>query len=96
MGCLDLNADGIEGFCGLEGSVSGPLDREIFVYDSVADRLIQLTDDEWQDRWPSVARDGSIVWMGAGGLPGSISHPNHFEIFLVRASALEAPPDPRK
>ena len=72
VGRADLNSSGIlafEGVGGLPGSKSSPDDFEIFVYNVNTEELIQLTDDDFNDRWPTVLEDGSIVWHGQGDYP---------------------------
>ena len=89
VGRADLNAAGViafEGEGGLPGSHSAPNDREIFVYDPEIGTVIQLTDDDTPDVWPTVAGDGRIVWWGAGGYPGAISAESDWEIFIATPS----------
>jgi hypothetical protein len=86
-GRADLNDAGVvawEGFGGLAGSRSGSDDREIFVFDPACGRVLQLTDDDLDDRWPTVSGDGAIVWQGTGGYPGARSGPGDSEIFRAR------------
>ncbi len=86
VGRADLNADGVvafEGYGGLPGSLSSPEDREIFVYDPKIGAVIQLTDDDAVDVWPTVTGDGRIVWWGSDGYPGAISADWDREIFIA-------------
>ncbi len=86
VGRADLNAAGVvafEGDGGLLGSLSGPEDREIFVYDPEIGTVIQLTDDDTVDVWPTVTGDGRVVWWGAGGYPGAMSASWDREIFIA-------------
>ncbi len=41
-------------------------------------------DDTLNDKWPGVAGDGTVVWMGKGSYPGTRSAASDFEIFLAR------------
>lgn len=95
MGRADLNSSGIlafEGLGGLPGSQSTPDDFEVFVYDTNTNQLTQLTDDTYNDQWPTVLEDGSIVWMGAGNYPNStnFSAADH-DIFIATPLPLPAP-----
>jgi len=86
-GRADLNADGViawEGYGGLPGSTSTADDLEIFVYDPSAGVVLQLTDDDVRDIWPTVTADGTVVWMGQGGYPGATSGNADFEVLLAR------------
>jgi len=70
----DLNNTGVavfEGRGGLGGSRSSPSDLEIFVYLSGEDELIQLTDNDVDDQWPTVTADGTIVWQSKGTFVGA-------------------------
>jgi hypothetical protein len=72
-GRADLNAAGViawEGYGGLPGSTSTPLDSEIFVYDPAIGQVVQLTDDDVHDQWATVTGSGEVVWSGSGNLPG--------------------------
>ena len=76
-GRADLNSSGIlafEALGGLPGSQSTPLDFEIFVYNANTDKLIQLTDDDYNDQWATVLEDGSIVWNGTGNYADSTNN----------------------
>lgn len=87
QGRADLNDAGVvawEGFGGLPGSHSGGADREIFVFDPACARVLQLTDDDLDDQWPTVSGDGAIVWQGFGGYPGARSGAADPEIFRAR------------
>lgn len=95
VGRADLNSSGIlafEGLGGLPGSQSTPDDFEVFVYDTNTNQLTQLTDDTYNDQWPTVLEDGSIVWMGAGNYPNStnFSAADH-DIFIATPLPLPAP-----
>jgi len=86
VGRADLNAAGViafEGYGGLPGSLSSPADREIFVYDPQVGTVIQLTDDDTVDVWPTVTGDGRIVWWGLDEYPGAISAEWDREIFIA-------------
>ncbi len=86
IGRADLNASGViawEGYGGLPGSQSGRDDREIFVYRADMDRIIQLTDDEDVDVWPTVSEDGRVFWSGLGAYPGYTSVRWDREIFIA-------------
>ncbi len=86
VGRADLNAGGViafEGYGGLPGSLSSPVDREIFAYDPEIGTVIQLTDDDTVDVWPTVTGDGRIVWWGAGGYSGATSAGWDREIFIA-------------
>ncbi len=86
VGRADLNAAGViafEGYGALPGSLSSPEDREIFVYDPEIGTVIQLTDDDVADAWPTVTEDGRIVWWGLDGYPGAISAEWDREIFIA-------------
>lgn len=72
-----------EGRGGLPGSRSGPNDREIFVHDLRSGVTFQLTDDDVDDAWPTVADDNTVVWWGLGGYPGSTSSRLDFEVFMA-------------
>lgn len=85
----DLNASGVivwEGFGGLPGSRSGGADEEIFVYRPDMRRVIQLTDDDALDTWPTVTADGRIYWHGTGNLPGVPGAQWDREIFTAVAT----------
>jgi hypothetical protein len=82
----DLNDAGVvvwEGFGGLPGSRSDPDDREIFVR-VPGHAVVQLTDDAWDDQFPTVTGDGTVVWSGQGAYPGAASRLEDPEIFLAR------------
>jgi hypothetical protein len=86
VGRADLNAGGViafEGNGGLPGSLSGSGDREIFVFDPAIGTVIQLTDDDWTDTWPTVMGDGTVIWGGDGGYAGSTSGEGDREIFVA-------------
>ena len=65
------------------GSLSSPEDREIFVYDPKIGAVIQLTDDDAVDVWPTVTGDGRVVWWGSDEYPGAISAEWDREIFIA-------------
>jgi hypothetical protein len=82
----DLNSAGIlawEGYGGLPGSRSGTADLEVWVYNPALRQVIQLTDDEQLDSWPTVTEDGRIVWMGGGSYPGVSGNASDREIFIA-------------
>lgn len=84
LGRADLNSDGVvawEAFGGLPGSQSGKADREIFVYRPDSGVTLQITDDDADDIWPTVADDGTIVWEGEGVYPGAVFSASDHEIF---------------
>jgi hypothetical protein len=84
VGRVDLNDEGVvafEGFGGLPTSVSPSHDSEIFVYDPRIGIVVQLTDDDKNDWWPTVTEDGQIFWHGVGNYPGAISGSEDLEIF---------------
>jgi hypothetical protein len=70
-----------EGLGGLPGSSSGGADFEIFVYDPAIRQVVQLTDDDWLDQWAALMGDGTIVWLGTGGYPGTAGGLYDREIF---------------
>jgi hypothetical protein len=83
-GRADLNARGViawEGFGGLPGSVSGGADEEIFVYEPSLRQVVQLTDDDTYDVWPTVTGAGRVYWFGSGASPGSTGPDWDEEIF---------------
>lgn len=85
-GRADLNASGViawEGYGGLPGSVSGGADEEIFVYRPEMQRVIQLTDDDAFDAWPTVTDDGRVFWHGTGNYPGVSGAQWDREIFVA-------------
>ncbi len=89
-GRADLNADGVvawEGFGGLPGSASGTADAEIFVYRPELRQIVQLTDDDELDIWPTVSDDGRVVWMGTGNYPGAPGGRLDREIFIATPNA---------
>lgn len=82
----DLNRRGLmafEGEGGLPGSTSGTTDTEIFVFDPLFDQLEQITDDDFDDEWPTVLENDTIVWTGTGGYSGATSGDADTEIFLA-------------
>ena len=84
QGRADLNDSGVivwEGQGGLPGSTSGTADYEIFVYDPAIGQIVQLTDDNELDEWPTVTASGEIVWLGTGAYPGATSATWDREIF---------------
>jgi hypothetical protein len=86
VGRPDLNDGGVvafEGFGGLPSSLSGPDDSEIFVYDPEIGNVLQLTDDDEEDWWPTVIGDGRIVWHGTGNYPGALGPRGDREIFIA-------------
>ena len=95
VGRADLNDSGIiafEGLGGLPGSQSSPDDFEIFVYNANTDELIQLTDDDQLDTWPTVTPNGSIVWYGLGNYPDSTNNiTSDADIFIAEPIGPQAP-----
>jgi arylsulfatase A-like enzyme len=80
----ELNGSGVlvwEGTGGLPGTTSVATDREIFVFDPAVGEVEQITDDDVEDRWPSVMDDGTVVWQGKGNYPGSASGGSENEVF---------------
>ena len=83
-GRADLNDSGViawEGYGGLPGSTSGGADEEIFVYDPAIGQVVQLTDDNELDAWPTVTASGEVVWLGTGNYPGATGPSGDREIF---------------
>jgi hypothetical protein len=84
QGRADLNDSGVivwQGYGGLPGSTSGTGDYEIFVYDPAIGQIVQLTDDDELDEWPTVTASGEVVWLGTGAYPGATSATWDREIF---------------
>jgi hypothetical protein len=82
----DLNAGGViawEGYGGLPGSSSGTADEEIFVYRPELRQVVQLTDDDAADTWPTVDGAGRVLWMGTGNYPGVPGSQLDREIFVA-------------
>ena len=82
----DLNASGViawEGYGGLPGSRSGPNDEEIFVYRPELRQVVQLTDDDANDFWPTVSADGRVFWMGLGKYPNAAGADWDRDIFVA-------------
>jgi len=46
--------------------------------------VVQLSNDEHADSWPTLAGDGRILSFGCGGYPGSTSSYDDVEIFGAR------------
>jgi len=93
VGRADLNDSGIiafEGLGGLPGSQSTPDDFEIFVYNANTEELVQLTDDTFNDQWPTVLEDGSIVWNGTGNYPTS-TNSTRLDSDIFIATPISAP-----
>jgi hypothetical protein len=86
----DLNGAGVvvwEGYGGLPGSSSGTADEEIFVYDPTIGQIVQLTDDDQNDLWPTLTEAGVVVWWGLGVYPGASGPDYDPEIFTAAPSA---------